>query len=235
VLVEGAPPNCLRISYTPGPEAPLGAYQITLTQGNARLSDTFQLAVPTRPAGTLYLDCAWLAGLPANQAVRLLAFGLVPPGPTGSSMGPSVAVWQFDSEKQVLPSPGGTLLACPAPANRETYAELAYLAMPSGSVIALGDPEILSEFQGVCEGGPPTRLGSGQNARIIAREVSLFSDPAALNRSLSTQAKDRQLAVLNGPICAPQGGWIWQVRTPDGQTGWTAEGDASSYFLEPVP
>jgi uncharacterized protein YraI len=39
--------------------------------------------------------------------------------------------------------------------------------------------------------------------------------------------------VLAGPTCANGMNW-WQVNY-NGTVGWTAEGDASGYWLEPLP
>jgi len=41
------------------------------------------------------------------------------------------------------------------------------------------------------------------------------------------------LEIVDGPFCSH--GWIvWYVRTGDGQTGYTPEGDGSNYWLFPV-
>jgi hypothetical protein len=39
-------------------------------------------------------------------------------------------------------------------------------------------------------------------------------------------------SIVNGPQCASDGRWWWQV-SYNGVTGWTAEGQAGSYWLEP--
>jgi hypothetical protein len=214
----------------------LGRYQVTLSQGAFRITDTFVLAAPTKPAGTLYNNCAWLAGLPAGQALRLLSFGLVPPNPTDSGIDPAVATWKFEAERKLTPGPTGSLLACPEPSGLERYPELAYLAYPAGgSPLLLGDPHTLSQFQGNCANGPSARLVRGKNARIIARDIPLFSDPAMSAKLVAILASGRTVEVVNGPVCPPEGPWTWQVRTTEGTTGWLAESDTTTYFLEPVP
>jgi hypothetical protein len=223
----------------PGPAAPLGKYQITLGQGAARLTDSFELTAPPRPAGALFENCAWLAGLPGRQTVRLLAFGLVPPtalNEPGQTAG--LAVWRFLSETHLLPDPAAGLLACPDAPGLALYPEFAYLAYPAGAgdaPVLLGDDDLLQEFQGVCANGPHTRLSVGKKARVTVKGLPLFSDPGLTTQPLALLNSGAAVNILSGPACPPQGPWIWLIKTSDNKTGWLTETDQLSYFLEPLP
>jgi len=238
VRVAGEPPRCREITYQPDPTAPLGKYQVMLSQGAAQLSDTFVLTAPISPEGTLFQSCGWLAGLPPGQALRLLAFGLFPASPADPAANPGLAIWRFLSETRLTPNPAGSLLACPDASSRARYPEFIYLAYPAGAGAApllLGDADLLQQFQGVCANGPRTRLAVSQKARVMVQNLPLFSDPALNARSLALLKTGAVVSILNGPACPPQGPWTWQVKTADHQTGWLAEADQTTYFLAPQP
>jgi hypothetical protein len=55
-------------------------------------------------------------------------------------------------------------------------------------------------------------------------------------------AEGTKMTILDDPICAPRPNTnglafvFWHVRVTDtGQTGWVAEGDLETYFLEELP
>lgn len=80
-------------------------------------------------------------------------------------------------------------------------------------------------------------LQRGQRAQVIPGQKSnrLRSGPTRTADNITGLIPDGQpFDILDGPRCAD--GWIWwYVRTGDGQTGWTAEGDGNQRWLEPVP
>jgi hypothetical protein len=231
---SGEPPFCRTITYSPKPDDPLGVYQVTVNQGDSHLSDSFTLTLPTTPAGRLVNSCIWLAGLQNGQAVRIQAFGLVIPGPNDPIIDPSLATWRFLGEGSFIPASANALLVCPDNTITDRYPELAYLAYPPASQqIMAGEPDLLQQFQGNCANGPKSRLSAGKTARIVTKDLPLFSDPSLNTKSEVVLHQGAILSVLNGPVCPPQGPWTWQVKTQDGQTGWLAESDTTSYFLEP--
>ncbi len=86
-----------------------------------------------------------------------------------------------------------------------------------------------------CSNLLPARLTVGGHGRVTA------GDPSNLRESpSSTGTRVRQIyhavifTVLNGPVCDEQGRRWWQIKYND-SIGWAAEGDNSSYFLEPAP
>jgi serine/threonine protein kinase len=89
-----------------------------------------------------------------------------------------------------------------------------------------------------CVGVYPSRLHVGDKAFISY-------DPPLPNRVRTQPNTDadvvgflqpgEQMIILDGPVCSNQ--WIWwRVRSlGTGMTGWTAEGDATNYWLVPMP
>ena len=62
---------------------------------------------------------------------------------------------------------------------------------------------------------------------------NLRADPNAGAASLGQIDPGAAFTVLDGPLCA--GGMYWYQVDYNGTVGWTAEGDASSYWIEPLP
>lgn len=90
-----------------------------------------------------------------------------------------------------------------------------------------------------CAGTYPSRLHVGMTAMVsynppLANRVR--SEPnTTTDNIVGLLQPGEKMEILEGPVCSQ--GWIWwRVRSlSTGLTGWTAEGDASSYWLEPVP
>jgi hypothetical protein len=40
--------------------------------------------------------------------------------------------------------------------------------------------------------------------------------------------------IVGGPQCGAEG-WLWWQVNYNGTIGWTAEGDTTTYWLEPIP
>jgi hypothetical protein len=91
-----------------------------------------------------------------------------------------------------------------------------------------------------CEGAAPSRLVVGLRAVVVGETPNnvraapartadrLFQVLPYLN--LGVREEDAVLKVLEGPICGDGFAW-WRVQFGT-REGWTAEGDAESYFLE---
>ena len=84
----------------------------------------------------------------------------------------------------------------------------------------------------------PARLKVGDSAKVLTN-LNLRSSPGIGENWLLTMPAGTVVEVIGGPECLPYGDgayrW-WQVRLPDGRTGWAAEAPihGDSYFLEPV-
>ena len=103
-----------------------------------------------------------------------------------------------------------------------------------------GNPLALPQERVVCpqdDNTPNSRLNRGLYAY-----VSLTPATPNLVRATPGNAgvirfqfePGKVMAILDGPTCADGKVW-WQVRSLDGETGWTAEGDPDGFWLVPVP
>jgi TolB protein len=91
--------------------------------------------------------------------------------------------------------------------------------------------------QGTCGTAPAPRLIVGQQARVVVSDGTGNNLRATANTGatvLGVLADGEVFSVLSGPQCS-ENLWWWQVRRWDGQAGFTAEGNAASYWIEPWP
>jgi hypothetical protein len=83
----------------------------------------------------------------------------------------------------------------------------------------------------------PARLKVGDKVRVITN-LNMRGTASIKGKWLLTNVTNTELEVIGGPVCEKiEGGayrW-WQVRRPDGKSGWSAEGmrNSKTYFLEP--
>jgi len=84
-----------------------------------------------------------------------------------------------------------------------------------------------------CEGTLPPRLVVGRAGRVTpGLPNKLRAAPTTASGQVGSVPAEATFTVLDGPTCA-EGLYWWQVAY--GSTvGWTAEGDAQEYYLEPV-
>jgi hypothetical protein len=83
-----------------------------------------------------------------------------------------------------------------------------------------------------------SRLQPGMKATIL-RRLNFRSSPGIQDNWLRTNIPGTQVEVMGGPECIPHisGAYVWwQIKLPDGKTGWSAEGSihGTFYFMEPI-
>lgn len=90
-----------------------------------------------------------------------------------------------------------------------------------------------------CPGILPSRISAGMKV-VATKNLNLRASPERIAGNwMRTNLIGAILEIMDGPICNPDPEhpylW-WQVRTPDGLTGWSVEASASGtfYFLEPI-
>lgn len=82
-----------------------------------------------------------------------------------------------------------------------------------------------------------SRLQTGMSATIL-RRLNFRSSPGIRDNWLRTNIPGTIVEVVGGPECLPHiaGAYVWwQIRLPDGEVGWSAEGSihGTFYFMEP--
>ncbi|MAS35985.1 MAG: hypothetical protein CL610_18400 [Anaerolineaceae bacterium] len=102
-----------------------------------------------------------------------------------------------------------------------------------GGVVVDGPDELAAPPITACEGAPPLRLTVGMSGRVSFTNGVPLRVRSAPGGDVVTQiGEGTAFNVIGGPQC--QGGYAWwQIRTGNAVEGWSAEGDANSYFMEP--
>jgi hypothetical protein len=94
------------------------------------------------------------------------------------------------------------------------------------------DTEDKPPEENACPGTLPTRLAGLSTARITPGPANNLRAGPTLGATLLGQIPGSgAVALISGPICADSMTW-WQVDY-NGLVGWTSEGDASGYWMEP--
>jgi len=105
-------------------------------------------------------------------------------------------------------------------------------ALPTDTPFVMPTP--LPSASPVCEGAPPTRLILNERGRVLPddpRPVNLRSDPGTANRTVTSIPILEIFYVLDGPVCS--GDYAWFKIQYRHYEGWIAEGDFTSYYVEP--
>ncbi|MBN1678914.1 MAG: SH3 domain-containing protein [Anaerolineae bacterium] len=93
-------------------------------------------------------------------------------------------------------------------------------------------PTDLSTY--ACPGAPAVRLAVGGQGRVTpGLPNKLRNVPSLSGGTIGSIPGEGVFSVVGGPRCADGFTW-WQV-TYNGITGWTASGDSSEYWIEPLP
>ncbi len=91
----------------------------------------------------------------------------------------------------------------------------------------------------VCPGSPPPRLTPGETARIALFPPTanrVRSAPEVTNNLVGQLQPGDEFDVISGPVCDPDNHhWRWWLVSNDQITGWSAEGVAGEYWMEPWP
>ena len=143
----------------------------------------------------------------------------------------------------LAPSPTTVLpTATPASADQPTPTPTAALATatPAAATLAAASATTQPQSGSVdCPLAQPSRLAVGDTAQILAN-LNLRRDAGIDKQIVGVGLPNSQVEIMGGPICTPyqNGAYVWwNVRTTDGQTGWSAEASLSNgfYLLQPVP
>lgn len=110
--------------------------------------------------------------------------------------------------------------------------------VPPSSSLDPATPTPMASESFQCPLAMPAHLVTGQFINVTT-DLNLRSSPGIKGNWLQVVPANTQVEVIGNPTCIPHGGgayiW-WQVKLPDGTTGWLAEGSLMGkfYFVEPV-
>jgi len=213
-------PNSAPLIATP---ETVSAPSSTTLQATAAVSSTFLLQTATPQP--LSPESATNAAVPAQSllispttVVESIASVTPPSSPiVGNSPEPMTPT--------VINSPEPT--ATPVPASTATPT-LSSTPVTAGPVASACD-----------SASSRSRLQNGINATIL-RRLNFRSSPGIADNWLQTNLPGTKVEVIGGPECLPHfaGAYVWwQIKLPDGQTGWSAESSqfGAFYFMEPIP
>lgn len=107
------------------------------------------------------------------------------------------------------------------------------LLIGAGAIIARAQT---ATSEPTCPNAPPTRLIVHERARVATadpRPVNLRVAPGTQNERLAQIPPNEIFYVLEGPTCSER--YAWYRIDYDGTSGWIAEGDTTSYYVEVYP
>ena len=103
---------------------------------------------------------------------------------------------------------------------------------PTGWRVRSGETQTTTEAM-TCPGFMVSRLVVGESARVLPGPANNVRENPTRGAGLLFQIPGGgRFTVLAGPVCADSLAW-WQVNY-EGLVGWTAEGQGSSFWLEPI-
>ncbi len=107
-------------------------------------------------------------------------------------------------------------------------------AEPSGPSPTVVDVEPVDPATYSCPGAPPIRLYVGGQGRVTPGVPNkLRNSPSLSGTEIGNIPGEGVFTVTGGPHCADGFTW-WQVNY-NGVVGWTASGNSSEYWVEPLP
>ncbi len=137
-----------------------------------------------------------------------------------------------------VPTPGSTRMVAVAPTTAPVNVAP---TVPAVVVAPATNAAVPTAASANTACGPmPTRLVKGQRGRVTpGPDNSLNNKPSPpskdpTSKPVGTIPAGTVFTVLDGPVCSYNLTW-WQLKVDaNGAVGWTAEGDSSGYWLEPL-
>jgi len=149
--------------------------------------------------------------------------------PVPSTQTPIPPTQTHEPTETSVPTEIPTLTTTPIPSPTEAVTDE---PLPTPIVEIPSDPQ-------ACAAYSLSQLEVGMSA-TIQRRLNFRSFPGLFNNLILTNNPGTQVEIVGGPSCTryERGGaylW-WQIKLPDGLTGWSAEASAfgAFYFMEPT-
>ena len=204
-----------------------GQLYATLTLGQRKPLSAGQAAL-REAFGSVWLAAPWGHVLRIDPATMRISADIPLNAPTNALVENSGALWALS------PSTGSAYRIDPQSGAVVSSAGMGSPALPTPILT----PTAVHRAYAPCEDSPLSRLKVGMFAVTPTQ-------PALANRLHKEDFKDsdvtgyiqpgQRVAIVEGPFCNDTWVW-WRVKVPaSGASGWAAEGDASTYWLIPVP
>lgn len=200
------------------------------------LAPTTLPTLPPTPASTATQPPATVAAAPAQAASSTPQATAVPTQPPATLAAAPAQVSSSTPQATLVPTlPTATSAAAPAQAASPTPQVTPVSTQPP----AVTPAPSASSASGDCSKAPPTRLEAGKKA-VVAANLFLRKAAGIDQAILLTNPPGTSLEIVGGPVCIPYGSGVyrwWNVKTPAGTLGWSAEAALSggTYFMAPVP
>ncbi len=123
----------------------------------------------------------------------------------------------------------GNEIVAPDPAKIAQAAAPVIISQPSAPTPAAPETSAVAPS---CPNSPPPRLETGAKGRVTPGDANNLRDNPNGGRIGKLEA-ETEFDVLEGPVCGRDGLSFWRVQA-DNLAGWTAEGQGSEYWLEPI-
>jgi hypothetical protein len=213
--------------YSFGYGALLGRYTVTVSGQAATLSHSFTVVAPRRPVLLEGRDgWMYLTGFIPGQRLRFVAYD----NPPNSMILVRLGWREFFADAR------GNLLL-----QDDTGADYVVILTDEGSYFHRSD--LLSQFIGdnfrpavvpPC-GGPGSRLADVAEARVVlgSGPNNVRQNPGLRSTLLGQVPAGKVIHILGDePVCADNMLW-WYIGDMGNISGWTSEGQGSTYWLEP--
>jgi hypothetical protein len=210
--------------FWPHLKSPVGTYTFVLTGSNQKMETSINIKEPSGARVYEKRDLGlFLYNFLPNEKVRLFAYKS-PDFNTGELIG-----WQTYQTDHL-----GQLFI-------ETIDPYDYgvIGETSGEVhatfITFYPGFSISTIKNPCPGAPPIRLTLDKKARVTittGSSLRVRQSPGILGKEINKLKEGTVIDVMEGPVCADRMNW-WKLKSKDGITGWSAEGDLKGYNLEP--
>lgn len=209
-----------------------GGYQFIFEYDGQRFEQVVQVVDPAGPRFVFFqtdqTDNLLLYQFNPAEEVQVVAYEQLPNLP---AQGYFVAIENYQT------NPAGQLwLTMPHnPAMRyAVVGQNSGEAQGAGGFNWLSSP-LAGETSFTCAGAPPTRLQVGDQVQVTFTDGSpnRIRQLPASSTILGSAPEGTKMVILEGPECKNERVW-WKVSTENGLTGWTAEGNPETYWLEPA-
>lgn len=215
--------------FSPSLTDPTGAYTFVIAGSKGQIQTSITFKKPSGPRAYHRDSGIFLYQFSSNEKVRIFAYEDLPNTSTALNR-TRLKGWQsyqVDNSGQLLIE------------TKDSY-RYVVIGETSGEIPAILTvtsriDKITTSNKSSCAGAPPTRITSGKKARVTITgggTLRVRQTPGIQGKEITKLKEGTTVDIIEGPTCADSFNW-WKIKTSDGVTGWSAEGDSRVYNLEP--